>query len=136
MNRDLVSHNRPTFDRLHPVIPEIAAGLVAWFVLMAWVFFDRQSVTGLPLAFITVFFVVVGLCLSAAFLVHKRHPLNDRGQPSEMPFHDWRIGNFTVWGSKLNAGQAAIEMLLPIAAAAVGMTAFGIVFTICSSTLS
>jgi hypothetical protein len=136
MKRDLVAHNRPTFDQLHPVVPEIAAGLVAWFVLMPWVFFDRQSVVGLPLAFITVFFVVVGLCLGASFLVYKRHRPDHARHPNEISFRDWSMANFSVWGGKQSGGQAAVEILLPIAAAAVGITAIGTVFLIISGAVS
>ncbi|MBN9005797.1 MAG: hypothetical protein J0H40_10305 [Rhizobiales bacterium] len=136
MMKELVAHNRPTFDQFHPNVPRIAAGLVAWFVLMAWVFFDRQSVTGLPLAFVTVFFAVLGLVLGGAALVWQRHrPLHTR-HPNTIPFRDWRMGNFTVWGGRLRCGQAAVEMLLPIAAAAVGLTLLGIVFAICASAAS
>src|SRR6185437_10776835 len=60
---ELINHNRPVFDQLHPSVPMMAAGLVAWFVLAAWVFFDRQGVIGLSLAIVTVLFGVVGLLL-------------------------------------------------------------------------
>ena len=43
MSRELVAHNRPVFDQLHPNIYRAAAGLVAWFALAAWVLFDRGS---------------------------------------------------------------------------------------------
>ena len=139
MSTKLVTHNRPpleTFDQLHSNIPKISTGLVAWFVLMAWVLFDRQSVTGLPLAFITVLFVVVGLSFVGLFLVSYRHQPDYPGHPNEIPFRDWSAGNFAVWGSKQSSKQAAIEILLPIAAAAFGLTAIGIVFLICASAAS
>jgi hypothetical protein len=50
-----------------------------------------------------------------------------------MSFHDWRIGDFAVWDSKLHGMHAAIDMLLPLAAVAFGLTALGIVFLICAS---
>ncbi len=40
MSRELVAHNRPVFDQLHPKIYGAAVGLIAWFALMAWVLFD------------------------------------------------------------------------------------------------
>jgi hypothetical protein len=133
MTRELVAHNRPTFDQLHSAIPKIAAGLVTWFVLMAWIFFDKQSVVGLPLAFITVLFLVVGLSFSGLFLVSYRHQPDYPSHPNEVPFRDWIMGNFSVWGSQQSAGQAATEILLPMAAAAFGMTAMGTIYAISTS---
>jgi len=139
MARELVAHEHPaneTYTQLHSTIPKIAAGFVTWFVLMAWLFFDRQSLVALPLAFITVLFLVAGLCFSASFLVWYRHQPEYPAQPHEIPFKEWRSGNFAVWGSQQSAGQAATEILLPIAAAAFGITAIGIVYTISASMVS
>ena len=136
MNRELANHNRPTFEQLHPTVIKVAAGLVAWFVLMAWVFFDRQSVVGLPLAFVTVLLLVVSLLFGALSLVWYRHRPAHSRHPNEIPFRDWSTGNFAVWDGKLQGGQAAIQILLPAAAAAFGLTAIGIVFLICASAAS
>jgi len=43
MSRELVAHNKPAFDQLHPRIYGTAVGLIAWLALMAWVLFDRSS---------------------------------------------------------------------------------------------
>lgn len=136
MTRELANHNRPTFEQLHPFVPKMAAGLVAWFVLMAWVFFDRQSVVGLPLAFVTALFVVVGLLLGAEFLVWQRHRPAHTRHPNKIPFRDWRTGNFAIWDGKLPGTEAAVQILLPIAAGAFGLTAIGIVFLICGGAAS
>jgi hypothetical protein len=136
MTRELANHNRPTFQQLHPNVPKVAAGLVAWFVLMAWVFFDRQSLIGLPLAFVTVLFLVVGLLLGALSLVWYRHRPAHTRHPNKIPFRDWSVGDFAVWDGKLRGSEAAIQILLPIAAGAFGLTAIGIVFLICASAAS
>jgi hypothetical protein len=136
MTRELVAHNHPTnetYTQLHSAIPKIAAGFVTWFVLMAWLFFDRQSLVALPLAFITVLFLVAGLCFSASFLVWYRHEPDYDRHPNEVPFRDWITGNFAVWGSQQSARQAATEILLPMAAAAFGITAMGTIYMISSS---
>jgi hypothetical protein len=57
----------------------------------------------------------------------------DRRHPEKISYRDWKIGDFAVWGSKLRGTQAAIDMLLPLAAVAFGLTALGIVFVICAS---
>jgi len=136
MSKELISHNRPVFDQLHPGIPRMAAGLVAWFVLVAWVFFDRQGVVGLSLAMVTVLLGVVGLLLRALYLVWQRHQPAHARHSTKPAFRDWSAGHFAVWDSKLHGGQAAIQILLPIAAGAFGLTALGIVFLICASTAS
>jgi hypothetical protein len=53
--------------------------------------------------------------------------------PNKTSFHDWKSGDFAVWGSKLNGMHAAIDVLLPLAAVAFGLTAIGIVFLICAN---
>jgi hypothetical protein len=53
-----------------------------------------------------------------------------------MAFHDWKVGEFAVWGSKLRSTDAAIDMLLPLAAVAFGLVALGIVFLICANAAS
>jgi hypothetical protein len=62
----------------------------------------------------------------------QRHPTNQR-HPTKISFRDWRIGDFAVWGSKLHSTHAAADMLLSLAAVALGLTAIGIVFVICAN---
>ena len=52
---------------------------------------------------------------------------NDDNQPS---LRDWAAGDFDTCQGRLSGAQAALQILLPIAVAALGMTAFGIVFLI------
>lgn len=136
MTRELVPHNRPVFDELHPNVYKTAVGLVALFVLAAWILFDRQSDIGLPLAMVSVLLLVAVLLPSALFLVWKTHRLSHQKHPDRVSFHDWRTGDFAVWGGKLRGMHAAIDMLLPLAAAVFGLAAIGIVFLICASAAS
>ena len=48
-------------------------------------------------------------------------------QPS---LRDWAAADFETWQDRLSGAQAALHVLLPVAAAAVRMTAFGIAFRI------
>ena len=136
MTRELANHNRPAFEQLHPAVPKMAAGLVAWFVLMAWVFFDRQSLVGLPLAFVTMLLLFVGLLLVALSQVWRRHRPAYTRHPNRTEFRDWSFGDFAIWDGKVRGSEAAIQILLPIAAGAVGLTAIGVVFLICASAAS
>jgi uncharacterized membrane protein len=49
---------------------------------------------------------------------------------SEVSFRDWAYGEFEAEKGRLNAAEAALLIALPIAAAAIGMMAFGIEFRI------
>jgi hypothetical protein len=133
MARELVAHNRPTFDQLHPNVYKAAVGLVAWFVVAAWLLFDRQNDIGLPLAIVTILLLVAVLLPWSLSLVWQKHETAHRGHPEKILYRDWKIGDFAVWGSKLRGADAAIDMLLPLAAVAFGLTALGIVFVICGS---
>jgi hypothetical protein len=133
MARELVAHNKPVFEHLHRRIYTAAIGLVAWYALAAWLLFDRKDDIGLPLAMVSVFLLVAVLLPLALAFVWKRHPLPHQQHPHQLSFHDWSVGDFAVWGARLHGTHAAIDVLLPLAAVAFGLTALGIVFLICAS---
>jgi hypothetical protein len=130
MSRELVAHNKPVFDHLHPRVYAGAIGLVAWFALAAWILFDRQDDIGLPLMMASVLLFIAVLIPLALAYVWRRHHSRDP-HPETISFRDWRSGDFAVWGSRLRATDAAIDLLLPLAAVAFGLTAIGIVYLIC-----
>jgi len=134
MAREPVARNRPLFDQLHPMVYGAAVGLVAWFALAAWILFDRQNDIWLPLAMVSVLLLVAVLLPWSLSLVWRRHQMPRQRPPGKTSFHDWRMGDFAVWGSKLHGTDAAIDMLLPLAAVAFGLTAIGIVFLIAAGT--
>jgi hypothetical protein len=129
MTRELVPHNRPIFDQLHPKIYMAAVGLVALFVLAAWSLFDRQNDLGLPLAMVSVLLLIAVLLPWSMSRVWQKHSAEHQKYPP-VSFHDWRIGDFAVWGSNVRSMHAAIDMLLPLAAVAFGLVALGIVFLV------
>lgn len=130
MSRDLVAHNKPVFDQLHPKIYGAAVGLVTWFALMAWVLFGRSAETSLSLIFVTVLFLVAVLVPWVMSLVWKKYQLPYEQHPQQVSFKDWRDGEFAVWGAKLHGSHAAIDVLLPLIAVSFGLMAIGIVFVI------
>jgi hypothetical protein len=137
MERDLVDHNKPVFDHLHSNIYAAAVSLVVWFALAAWLFFDRRfgrpSEVALQLTMVSVLFFVAVLLLWSLSQVWKRHRMPHDAHSPKTSFRDWRGGDFAVWGSKVHGKDAAIDMLLPFAAVAFGLTAIGIVFLIDAS---
>ena len=131
MSRELVAHNRPVFDHLHPKIYGAAAGLIGWFTLMAWVLFDRSNDASEALMWVTVLFVVaIALPAVLSLVGRKNYGMPHEGHPRPPTLHDWRAGDFEVWGAKLRGTQAAIDVLLPLMAVSFGLTAIGIVFVI------
>jgi hypothetical protein len=138
MARDLADHNKPVFDYFHPKVYAIAMGFVVWFALAAWAFFDhkfdRIDDMALPLAMVSALLLFAVLLLAALTSTWRRHRVADeRGDAPSLAFRDWRRGDFAVWDGKLKTAQAAIDMLLPLGAAAIGLTAIGVVFLICAS---
>jgi hypothetical protein len=128
------------FDQLHPKIYGAAVCLVAWFTLAAWLFFDRKNGIGLSndiglsLAMISVLLFVAVMVPWLLSLVWKKHCVPHQSYPQEIPFQDWRTGDVAVWGAKLRGTHAAIDVLLPLAAVAFGLTGIGIAFLVCAAT--
>jgi hypothetical protein len=52
---------------------------------------------------------------------------------SHLSFHDWAVGDFDTLTGPVKGANATVEVLLPIAAVAVGMTVLGLVFHIIAS---
>jgi hypothetical protein len=132
MARQLITHNTPVFDQFPPKVYGAAVGLVIWFALAAWILFDRQSDIGLPLGMVSVLLLVAVLLPWSLSLVWKRHRLPPERHADRVSFNDWKTGDFVVWGSRIHSLHAAIDMLLPLAAVAFGLTGIGIVFLICA----
>ncbi|WP_141688334.1 hypothetical protein [Bradyrhizobium paxllaeri] len=130
MSRELIAHNKPVFDQLHPGIYGAAVGLIAWFALMAWVLFDRSSDVSLSLMFVTVLFVVAIALPWTLSLVWRKFQMPYEGHPKPASFRDWTEGDLAVWDARLRARDAAIDVLLPLVAVSLGLTAIGVVFVI------
>src|SRR6516225_8188599 len=102
MSKELVAHNKPVFDQLHPRIYGAAVGLIAWFALMAWVLFDHGGgQVSLALTFMTVLFVVAVTLPWTLSLVWRKSRLPSERHPQPASLHDWKAGEFAVWGAKL-----------------------------------
>ncbi len=120
---------RPVTSDLHPGVYAALIGLSLWSVAWVWSFFGA-GVTPLLL------FVVSGL---VGFVIALWLILRSVRRPTEIPnsntdqppsFHDWLRGDFATEHGPLSSAHAAIIILLPIVAAAIGMMVFGIEFRI------
>jgi hypothetical protein len=119
---------RPAANTVHPRVWAILIGLAAWFALAVWSF-AGSGLTDYLLFIVSGFiFVVVALQLILSRVRRADDAAEKGGDPP--PLRKWAGWDFETWQGKLSGAQAAVQILLPIAAAAVGMTAFGIVFHI------
>ena len=113
--------------RLHPFVYKAVIGLALWFALAAWVFFGTAD-TELMLAIVTLFIVVaIGIPYILSAQIGQREAESDPGRPDQQRFGDWLSGEFDTAQGRLKAGNAAVEIILPVAAVAVGITALGVI---------
>src|ERR1044071_10179363 len=120
--------NRTSTDRLPPLIYVALVGFVAWMVLAAWGF-AGPGYADVALTVVTGFLALV---VAIPFILWRVARANRDGSAEERSpdFDDWSSGQFETWQDRVKGSNAAMEIILPIAAAAIGMTAFAIVFQI------
>jgi hypothetical protein len=114
---------------LHPRVYAAVIGLSLWFVVWVWSFFGA-GVTGYLLFIVSgLIGVVIALWL---ILSSVRRPTEIANSNTTQPpsFHDWVRGDFDTEHGPLSSADAAIIILLPLVAAAIGMMTFGIEFQI------
>jgi cytochrome c len=121
---------KPVTSRLHRHVYMLGGALVGWFVLAIWSFASGGLVDYLLFVVSGFLFVAVALSLilSRVQRVDARSP--DDQEPS---LREWATWKYETWTGRLSGMAAALQILLPIAAAPVGMTAIGIIYL---STLS
>jgi hypothetical protein len=114
-------------NSLHPAVYMALVGLTVWLVLAIWGFgYDGQ--TDYLLAIVSGFlFIAVAIPSVLALMVHRQKSSDERKNSGEATFREWMTGNFDTWQDRVKGRNAAVEVLLPMAAIAIGMTAFAIV---------
>jgi len=124
-NRQLASEH--VVRDLHPAIYIALVGLTLWLGLAIWGFgYDGQ--TDYLLAIVSGFlFIAVAIPSTLALMVHRQKNSHERKSSGEASFKEWMTGNFDTWQDRVKGHNAAVEVLLPMAAIAIGMTAFVIV---------
>src|SRR6266699_2217349 len=94
--------HRPTVSSgLHAMAYLAAVGLVVWFVLSAWLLFDRQNDVELPLVMVSVLLLVAILVPYAIWLVWRRDRKPKPMRDDATAFRDWASGQVEVWQSRL-----------------------------------
>jgi hypothetical protein len=115
-------------DELHPLVYRAMIGLTIWLVLSVWALFDRGSYVGLNLAIVTLFFLIFVALPTTLWLAWRRNTDPNEQHSYVTPFREWISHPFVTWTGGISGREAAMQILLPIAAVAFGMTIFGLVF--------
>ena len=118
--------DRHVSDRLHPLVYTAVVGLALWFVLSLWAF-ATDGYTDYLLAIVGGFIFIAVALPYALSRVWRKTQRPDAARRDRKLFHEWARGEFETWQDRVTGANAAVEILLPIAAVAFGMTAFGIV---------
>ncbi len=119
---------RPVTSRLHPRVYTLLIGLALWLALSVWSF-AGAGVTDY-LLFVVSGFIFIAVALPLILSRVGRTDNAATGHDAQPSFREWASCDFDTWQGRLSGAQAALQILLPIAAAAFGMTAFGIAFHI------
>jgi len=123
---NLPPHGRPISARLHPVVYLCMAGSAAWFVAAAWISLGGGGgYADFLLTVVTGFFLMVAAIPFLLWLTWERQGRDDAANAS---FREWAAGELEVLQERRPAIGAAFEALLPMGAAAVGMTGLGLIF--------
>ena len=123
MNHNPPPDHRPSSDRLHPAIYVTLICLAAWFAIAIWGFaIDRY--TDWLLVVVSAFILIVASITAILSAVRT----DGAAKWERQRFYDWFTGDFSTHTDRSRSINAAVEILLPLGAAAIGMTAFAIVF--------
>jgi hypothetical protein len=132
MTNDTERRDRPVSNQLHPWVYFAIVGLALWLALAVWAF-AWDSYTDYLLAIVSGFVLLAVILPLALWRMGRKHPASDDAGPQTTEsFRDWAAGEFGAGQDHLKGSHAAVEALLPIAALAFGMTAFGIVLYLTS----
>lgn len=125
---DRVPHLDPRSTAFHPGVFKGVVLLGALYVLAAWGF-AGHGITDMLLVVVSGFFILsIGL-VTLLWLTRRRHPRDDWGDREHRTdsFGDWASRDVETSTGRVRGSLATIEVLLPVAAVALGMVAFAVV---------
>jgi hypothetical protein len=123
-------------NQLHPAVHKAAAVLFIWFVAAAWLLFSGGGYIDLAFAVISMLVFVVLAILVALWRVKQRSDArstvatDSHAVGRAQSLGTWLHGEFATHSGREKGSVAAMEILLPIAAVAFGITVLGIVFAL------
>jgi hypothetical protein len=117
-------------DQLHPAVHRVGAALLIWFVAAAWLLFGGSGYIDLALVMISVLvFMVIAIPMALWRAKARSLDVSNKDTAREArPLGAWLRGDVATHSGREKGLAAAAEILLPIAAVALGITALGIVF--------
>jgi hypothetical protein len=120
----------PVTNRAHPRLYTILIALTLWFILAVWAFSGGGGLVDYLLFVVSAFLcVALGLQLIMFRVGGGRATQVDTAEGGDQPsLRDWLRWDYDTSTGRLAGSSAAAQILLPIAAAAIGMTAIGIIF--------
>ena len=125
-----MSDNRqqqPAATHLHPAVYAALLGFVSWLVIAVWGF-ARDGLTDYLMVIVSGFIVLFAAIPVTLYLMVQSQRTGDQdGEGNQQSFRDWAAGEFGTWQDRVKGANAAVEILLPIAALAIGITAFAVV---------
>jgi hypothetical protein len=131
MARPDVSHDthHPISDGLHPVIYVGLAVCALWLMIAAWVFFgSKGQYAAYSVAIATGLFAILGAIPFVIWRVWRHHTPDGAAEQPHAAFSDWWRGEMETWQGRVEGWDAAVEVLMPLGAAAIGMTLIGLIF--------
>jgi hypothetical protein len=121
------SRHRPASSELHPLLYWAMAGLAFWFAAAAWLFFSSGGYTDLALGIVSLFLLITVAIPFVIFMAWRGSPVSGEPSSHTQTFRDWVGREFEIWEGRVSGKEAAIEILLPLVAVALGLTLFGVV---------
>ena len=121
-NNNINRSNLPVTSRLHPRVYVMIAGLALWLALSVWTF-AGAGVTDYLLVIVCGF---VFIAVALPFIMSRVARSDGTAGEATPSYHDWAHSEFDTWQGRLSGSSAVVQILLPIAAVAFGMTIFGI----------
>ncbi len=116
-------------DGLHPAIYAGLAVLALWLVVSAWIFFGSEGqYAAYSVAVATGLFLIAGAIPFALWRVWRRRTPDGAAAQPHTAFSDWWRGEVETWQGRVEGWDAAVEVLMPLGAAAIGMTLIGLIF--------
>jgi hypothetical protein len=113
-------------DHLHFAVYGAIIALLLSYPVSAWVFFDSGVYTSLTLAVVTGLFLMALIIPCCIWWTYRKHAETDTND-AKVSLREWASGEFQVWQDKRAAKDAALEIIFPIAAVAIGIMAIGLV---------
>jgi hypothetical protein len=128
MKRKRNRHNHAPTDELHPALYWAMAGLALWFAFSAWLFFSAAGgYTDLALAVVSVFLLITVAIPFLIFMAWRGSPVSGSASSRRETLRHWADRELVIWQGRVSGKEAAIEILLPLLAVALGLTLFGAV---------